>query len=97
MGQALDPALFEPMQRHAIELYASLMGSAQEEFPERELRPKELHDGLIINRNLYSGTGLLLLTKGTVLDSHKIAAIVRYYSIDPPTGGIFVTRGEEAS
>jgi len=96
LGHALDPALFEPIERHAIELYASLAGSAHEQFAERELKPKELHDGLVINRNLYSGTGLLLLTKGTILDSQKIAAILRYYSIDAPATGIFVTRGEEA-
>ena len=95
LGHVLDPAFVDIMERHAIELYSSQVGSSQDECDERELKPKELHDGLVINRNLYSGTGLLLLTKGTVLDSQRIAAILRYYSIDPPTTGVFVTRGED--
>ena len=95
LGSLLDPALFEVMQRQATELYRS-MGAAHEDNPERELRPKELHEGLVVSRSLYSGTGLLLLTKGTLLDRQKIAAIVRYYDIDPPDGGIFATRGEAA-
>jgi response regulator RpfG family c-di-GMP phosphodiesterase len=94
LGIVLDPAFFDPMQRHAVELYAST-GTAHEECPERELRPKELHEGLVINRNLYSGTGLLLLTKGTLLDSQKIAAILRYYDIDSPASGVFVTKGAQ--
>jgi len=57
-----------------------------------ELRPKQLLEGMQITRNLYSGTGLLLLTQGTVLDAGKIVSVARYYDIDPPSDGIFVAR-----
>jgi len=58
--------------------------------PEMVLQPKQLVEGMCITRNLYSGTGLLLLTEGTLLDAGKIAAVTRYYEIDPPSGGICV-------
>lgn len=57
-----------------------------------ELRPRQLVEGMRISRNLYSGTGLLLLTKGTVLDAGKIVAVARYFEIDPPPGGVFVIK-----
>lgn len=57
-----------------------------------ELRPKQLTEGMQITRNLYSGTGLLLLTQGTLLDAGKIVSVARYYEIDPPSEGIFVAR-----
>ena len=59
-----------------------------------ELRPKQLLEGMRITRKLYSGTGLLLLAEGTLLDSAKIARIIRYYEIDPPPGGVFVCKKE---
>lgn len=61
---------------------------------ELELRPRELLEGMRTSRNLYSGTGLLLLTAGTLLDANKIVSLLRYYRIDPPSGGVFVTRQE---
>jgi hypothetical protein len=47
---------------------------------------------MMITRNLYSGTGLLLLTQGTLLDVGKIVAVARYYEIDPPVDGVFVAQ-----
>jgi hypothetical protein len=61
-----------------------------------ELEPRLLVEGMQITRNLYSGTGMLLLTKGTLLDAGKIVSVVRYYQIDPPANGIFVARTEGA-
>jgi hypothetical protein len=57
-----------------------------------ELRPKQLLEGMRITRKLYSGTGLLLLAEGTLLDASKIARVIRYYEIDPPVGGVFVCK-----
>lgn len=57
-----------------------------------ELRPKQLVEGMVIAKNLYSGTGLLLLTAGAKLDAGTIVAVTRYYNIDPPQTGVFVTK-----
>jgi response regulator RpfG family c-di-GMP phosphodiesterase len=59
---------------------------------ERELPPGQLLEGMQITRPLYSDTGLLLLTAGTVLDANSIASVARYYTIDPPPHGVFVSR-----
>ena len=55
-----------------------------------ELRPKELRSGMLLGKDLYSGSGLLLLQKGISLDLVQIIAIKRYYEIDPTDTGVFV-------
>jgi response regulator RpfG family c-di-GMP phosphodiesterase len=72
-------------------------GSRSSASGERELTPKQLLEGMCITRNLYSGTGLLLLTAGSVLDAGSIVAVARYYEIDPPRDGIFVTPPKKAA
>ncbi len=46
--------------------------------------------GMILSRDLKSGTGMLLITKGTILDEKRIESIKRYYRLDPPSTGVFV-------
>jgi hypothetical protein len=57
---------------------------------EIEMTPRDLRRGMIVAREVRSGTGLLLLGSGEYLDDGKIQALKRYYSIDPPSGGIAV-------
>jgi len=58
---------------------------------EVELKPKELHPGMVLSRSLISGTGILLLHDGTLLDDSLIHSIQSYFEMDPPREGIFVT------
>jgi hypothetical protein len=44
-----------------------------------------------VSRDVFCGTGLLLLTKGTVLAKHNILLLKRYYELDPPNQGVFVS------
>jgi hypothetical protein len=37
----------------------------------------------------------LLLTEGTLLEASSIVAVCRYFEIDPPSGGIFVSTLQE--
>jgi len=90
LGHQLDPALFPLMEPHILALYLPAR-SQHDEGAEKELRPKQLMSGMLVTRNLYTGAGLLLLAKGTFLDTHNIATVVRHYSIDPPSGGIHVS------
>jgi len=90
LARQLDPELFPLIVPHVNALYLPSR-SASAEAAEKELRPMQLLVGMEVTRNLYSGAGLLLLTKGTVLDSHSIAMVVRHYRLDPPGGGIFVS------
>ena len=90
LGGQLDPELLTVMEPHIRELYTPARAQ-QAESAEKELRPGQLLPGMLATRNLYSGAGLLVLSKGTTLDSCKIAAVVRYYNMDPPDCGIHVS------
>ena len=54
------------------------------------MEPRSLYEGLVLSRDICSGTGLLLLGKGAVLDEVKIKSIKRYYELDPPSAGVHV-------
>jgi response regulator RpfG family c-di-GMP phosphodiesterase len=90
LGRMLDPELFAIMEPHVRALYVPAR-SRRAEAAEKELRPRQLLEGMTITRNLFTGSGVLVFTKGTVLDTAKITAIVRQYTLDPPSGGIYVS------
>lgn len=85
----LDPALQRTFRKVAKYTYFSMPELDREAAVELELRPDELRKGMLLTRDLISGTGLMLLTKGVVLDAAKIESIQRYYQIDPPLRGVF--------
>ena len=88
LGISLDPALAGPFKRVAKYHYYGVPPRFVDG-EEAEYHPNELVEGLQVTRDVYSGTGLLLLGKGTVLDRSKIDSIRRYYQIDPPQRGVF--------
>jgi len=45
---------------------------------------------MVIARDVVSGSGVLLMQKGSVLDMAAIALIRSHYRKSPPTHGIFV-------
>jgi len=57
---------------------------------ELEIHPDGLDLGQILARDLRSGSGLLILSQGSVLDSKLIHAIQRYHRMDPLRTGVFV-------
>lgn len=85
-----DSALFNHLEKQVKTLYADIKLEAR--MVEEEIDPRELVSGMILARNLVSGTGLLLLNAGTELDRAKIGLIRRYSLLDPPKGGIIVYR-----
>jgi len=96
LGKALDPELFPAMEPHIRAMYVPAR-SRRSEAAEKELRPRQLLPGMTVTRTLYSGTGMLVFTKGTVLDAGKIASIDHHYTIDPPAGGVYVSWWPTAS
>jgi response regulator RpfG family c-di-GMP phosphodiesterase len=90
LGRGLDPALFPLIEPHVNALYLPAR-SQLAEAAEKELRPNQLLAGMRVTRNLYSGAGQLILTKGTLLDADKIATVVHQYVIASPPGGIYVS------
>lgn len=87
-GRRFDPELYPVMERCVREVYAALLPPA--DMVQVELKPRDLREGMVVARDVTSGTSLLLLSKGAVLDAQKIEAIKRYYYLDPATTGVFV-------
>ena len=89
LGIKLDPALQRIFRKVARYAYFSMPEFDSNATVELELQPDELRDGMLLTRDIISGTGLLLLNKGTVLDDAKVESIKRYYKLDPPLHGVF--------
>jgi response regulator RpfG family c-di-GMP phosphodiesterase len=83
-----DPDLFPLIEKSFQETYEEL--STKTGMKMMELQAKDLRDGMIIARDVRSGTGLLLLGAGERLDFANIGALRRYYNIDPPKKPILV-------
>ncbi len=80
-GERLDPELEKVFSAAAEEIFSQLEILA--EVIERKVAPKELEVGMQLRHDLYSGTGVLLLKKGTIFDEAAIDAIKRCFMIDP--------------
>ncbi len=90
-GSRLDPNLQKAFERIAAAVYLKEIGKAAEAVTEQEISPDELKNGMTLSRNIYSGSGVLLLKKGTELDKFKCMAIRRFYELDPVEHGVFIT------
>jgi putative nucleotidyltransferase with HDIG domain len=88
LGKRFDPRLYSHFSRLATQVCSH--ASVDVETSERELPPNELKEGMVVSRDVKSGTGILLLSKNTALNSMNIKAIKRYYTIDPPKRGVFI-------
>lgn len=57
---------------------------------EVEIGPHDLLPGMTILRDVKSGSGVLLMQAGSVLDASTISLIRTHYSKSPPPNGIFI-------
>ena len=89
LGIKLDPSLQRTFRKVAKYAYFSMPELDPNATVELELRPDELRTGMILTKDVISGTGLLLLNKGVVLDHVQVEAIKRYYQLDPPQRGVW--------
>lgn len=83
-----DPALLPLLKGHLKEIYGEAVASKEK--VEVWLEPRELVSGMVLARNVISGTGLLLLNKGAVLREDTIKSLQRYYLLDPPRERLLV-------
>lgn len=96
LGMGLDPHFVSSAKKCAKYVYCAgdtRAGSGVE----NEYTPTELISGMQVTRDIYCGTGMLLITKGTKLDRQMIESIQRYYEIDPPTRGVYAIITRTAS
>ena len=87
-GTKLDPKLIGPLIPTALDFFEKNVPKA--DMREKELKPEDLRDGMIVSRDVRSGSGLLLLSKGVTLDKVGIDSLVHHYHSDPARSGIFV-------
>jgi response regulator RpfG family c-di-GMP phosphodiesterase len=83
LGTRFDPALYKPLAEAAGGHYSD-QKAVVEHARRCELEPRELAVGMMVLRDVYSGTGLLLLQKGSVLSAENIRSLKHYYASDPP-------------
>ncbi len=83
-----DPDFYGVLEEKIKEVYSDL--EPETDMIELELNPDSLRPGMILAKDVVSGTGLLLLRKGTTLDDSKIDALKRFYRLDPSKRGVFV-------
>ncbi len=87
-GKKLDPAICGLLEKPLREKYATVAPKAG--IREVELLLKDLAAGMVVSRDVLSGTGILLLSKGTLLDQKNIQALRRYEQVDPTQRGVFI-------
>ena len=90
LATQFDATLYKPLEKAAREFFYSIAHDTDS--IEIELKTKDLTLGMVITRDVITGTGLLLLRKGTVLNDKNIDTLKRAANLDPSKSGIFVTK-----
>jgi len=89
-----DPELLPYLEKPLFELYGKVV--YEDGKVGMIVEPGALRTGMLLAEDIYSGTGLMLLKKGTVLEESQIESIHRYNLIDPIPGGVTVLVDEKA-
>ena len=76
-----DPALYYPLENAVTVLESA---RSQNRGVEKRLAPGELAPGMIVSREVRSGTGILLFSEGAVLNAYRINLLLRHFTLDPP-------------
>ena len=90
LATQFDTSLFASLEKAALEFFHSIVSDT--DFIEVELKTKDLAPGMVISKDVITGTGLLLLRKGTVLSDKNIETLKRAANLDPSKSGIFVNK-----
>ncbi len=84
-----DRDIFSFMRPFVLEKASSFI--VQDHSTEVEIHPDNLMPGMVLSRDIYTGTGWLLLARGMVLERKAIATIQHFHNIDP-FSGVYVLR-----
>jgi len=87
-GTLLDPQLVTRFQGITRVVYFE--GKKSGSHFDVEVSPLELMPGMTLARDVESGTGVLLMQRGCVLDLASVVLIRSHYRKNPPPHGIFV-------
>lgn len=88
LGSMFDSSLYSAVETAVVEVYQTEV--EETEMVKLEVGVRELRVGMRLEQDVISGSGLLLLKRGTSLVEEGISAIQRHYEIDPFEGKIQV-------
>ncbi|KAF0179699.1 MAG: response regulator receiver [Nitrospirae bacterium] len=80
-GVRLDPRLFESLKASAASVYTTDADKGQDIVIELPL--EKLAVGMVLARDIRSGSNLLLLGKGAALSQKALDSLCRYHAVDP--------------
>jgi putative nucleotidyltransferase with HDIG domain len=87
-GKRFDPAICHVIEKAIRNAYSKKI--AKNDMVEVKLSVPDLSEGMLLSRDVRSGTGLLLLSKGTTIGTQNLQALRRYHQLDPSKGGVYV-------
>lgn len=93
-GSLLDRKTIHYFEEMVWSIYSG--ASQASDMEEIEIPVYGLKPGMTLARDSRSGTGLLLLKKNSVINDKSLAALKRYYQLDPPKTGVFIWRKKAA-
>ena len=88
LGSRFNPALFVSVAEATRHVFAVF--HPKHDLEECAVSFKNLSERMVLSRDLCSGTGLLLLSRGTELDADKIMTLQHFYRLDPPHELVYV-------
>lgn len=91
MGIRFDTQIYPVFTAVVREIHAKRRAGSSEKMVEREFSVDDLKIGMMTSRDVKSGTGLMIVSKGVKLNDHNIQALKRYYELDPSKTGIFIS------
>ncbi len=90
VGKKFDGKIFIELKTAVKEVYAGAFTKTDTAGDEKELSVDQVKIGMVLSRDVKSGTGLMLISKGVKLNASHINALTRYWKLDPSKTGVFV-------
>jgi hypothetical protein len=87
LATQFDATIYAPLEKMARKLFRSI-----DRDTDSIVKTKDLAPGMVIYRDVITGTGLLLLRKGTVLSDKNIETLKRAVNLDLYKSGILVNK-----
>lgn len=93
LGKSLDPGLRSLFHKYVKYVYfPAPKFTSVVEAGERDISLENVESGMILARSVYSGSGLLLLHSGEVLDAKHIESLRRYHELDPFDSDLYILK-----
>lgn len=90
LGTRFDAQLYPHVESEIKSVYSVTLPKTRGRTIEVELNINDVKEGMILSRDVQSGTGLILLSRGTILNAKSLSGLRRYYQLDPSRTGVFV-------